>query len=90
MPTAIDPLIISMALLRIISSIICLVVAALMFKSRNIRQTIKINALEAFAEPVVFVLVTFIGITGLIEEVSLTELLFVTLGVGFVFYGVME
>lgn len=90
MPTGTDIYVIGMALLRIFSGMIVIVVAILMFKARHVHRAMRINALLALVEPAVWILVAAIGITGLAEEISLSKLLFVILGVGFIFYGAVE
>ena len=79
-----------MALLRIISGIIEFSAAMLMLKLNKVDQAMKINALLAVIGPTVLILVTAIGIAGLAGKISFSKMMFVILGVGFIFYGVQK
>jgi hypothetical protein len=84
----IDKTVLWMALLRLTSGTIEIIAGLLMLKFMDLNRALLINSSLALIGPVVLITTTTIGLIGLVDKVSYSKLLWVLVGVGFIFYGV--
>ncbi len=83
-----DKIVVSMALLRVLSGLIELTAAFLIFKIGKIDTALKINASLAFIGPTIMILVTTIGVIGLAGKVPIYKMFVIFVGVCLIFWGV--
>lgn len=76
-----------MIFLRILSSLIEMGAAYLMYYFKNVSTAIKINAFLGLVGPMVLILVTFIGLVEIRNELSIKNLILVTIGVILILMG---
>ncbi|MFW5992362.1 MAG: DUF2619 domain-containing protein [Halanaerobiaceae bacterium] len=80
----INSILLFMVFMRIISGIIELGAALTMYYSNNIRTAVKINALLGMIGPLILMLVTFLGIIELKEELSPVNIVLILTGVSLI------
>jgi hypothetical protein len=85
-----DKIVFSMAMIRIISSIIEFTAAMLFLKYDSVEKALKINALLALIGPVVMTTVTVLGLIGISGKVSGGRFIIIIAGVLLIFYGVSK
>lgn len=76
-----------MGLLRVLSGIIELTAACLIFYFNNVETALKINSLLAVVGPTVMILVTTLGLLGICDNASLLKILTILAGVILIFIG---
>ncbi|AZO94231.1 YqhV family protein [Halocella sp. SP3-1] len=76
-----------MIFLRIISSLIEMGAAGLMFYFKKIDTAIRINALLGLVGPIILILVTFLGLTGISSQLDFKKILLIGLGVFLILLG---
>jgi len=79
--------VLGMGILRIISGLIELSAAFLMFYFNRVETAFKINACLAVIGPIIMISVTSLGLIGLADKVSLKQMLFIFCGVILIFVG---
>jgi putative exporter of polyketide antibiotics len=84
----IEKVVLGMALLRILSGSIELFAAILMMKFNSIEKALMINTSLALVGPIILVLTTTIGLLGIVGNISFAKILWIFLGVGFIFIGI--
>ncbi|WP_313799770.1 YqhV family protein [Cytobacillus sp.] len=77
-----------MALLRIFSGGIEIVVALLILKFNDIEKALVVNSSLALVGPIILIITTTIGLVGMSEKVSLTKLIWIFGGVACILYGI--
>ena len=82
-----DKVVVSMALIRILSCLIELGAALLMLKFNKVETALKINAVLAFVGPVILMSVMALGLFGMAGKMPTSKMFFIVLGVLFIFYG---
>lgn len=82
-----EKIVISMALLRIISSLIELSAALLMLYFNRVETAFKINACLAVVGPIIMLSVTSLGFLGLAGKISFKQTSLILLGVTLIFIG---
>lgn len=82
-----DPVIIAMSIVRFISSLIELTAAILFLKFQDIKIALRINAFLGLVGPLIFLVVSFLGIFNLIDRLPLKKLIFIFLGIIFILIG---
>ncbi len=85
-----DKIVFSMAMLRVISSIIEFTAAMLFLKFDSVEKALKINAVLALIGPTIMTTVTALGLAGISGKVSLGRFLIIFVGVVLIFYGVSK
>lgn len=80
--------ILGMALLRILSGSIEILVALLILKFNDVEKALVVNSSLALVGPIILMITTTIGLVGLSEKVSLTKLIWVFGGVACILYGI--
>lgn len=76
-----------MALLRLLAGSIEITAALLMVKFGRVQTAIKINGVLGLIGPIILTLVSSLGIIGLAQQIPLSKLLTVALGVALIFLG---
>jgi len=82
-----DPILISMAIMRVISSLIELTAAFLFLKGKSVQTALRINASLGLIGPLIFMGVSLLGITSLSGKVSFIRLVIILTGVLLVLIG---
>lgn len=85
-----DKIVFSMAMLRIISSIIEFTAAMLFLKFDSIEKALKINAILALIGPTIMTVVMLLGVAGISGKLSGSKFFFIVAGVLLIFYGVSK
>ncbi|MDI3548041.1 MAG: hypothetical protein PWR10_1693 [Halanaerobiales bacterium] len=83
----IENLLYAMIFIRVISSLIELSAAYLMYYFKSIETAIRINAILGLIGPMILILVTFIGLVGISSQLSLKNLILIALGVSLILLG---
>lgn len=76
-----------MALLRIVSGSIEIMVAILFLKYNNLEKALMLNSSLALVGPIILITTTTIGLFGIAEKISFTRLLWVFGGVACILFG---
>ncbi|HHX24264.1 MAG: DUF2619 domain-containing protein [Tepidanaerobacteraceae bacterium] len=82
-----DPILTSMAIMRVISSLIELTAAFLFLKGKSVQTALRINASLGLIGPLIFMGVSLLGITSLSGKVSFIRLVIILTGVLLVLIG---
>ena len=77
----IQNIIMAMVFMRILSGLIELSAALLMHYFNDIRVAIRINAILGLVGPIVLIIVTFLGLIEIREQINYTNLLLIFIGV---------
>lgn len=85
-----DKIVVSMALMRVLSSLIELTAAFLIFKVGKIESALKINAALALVGPIIMITVTTIGLVGLAGKIPYWKMFIIFIGVCLIFWGVRK
>lgn len=80
-------IVVSMALLRLLAGSIEITAALLMLKFGRVQTAIKINGVLGLIGPVILTVVSSLGIIGLAQQIPLSKLVTVALGVILIFVG---
>jgi len=80
--------VLGMALLRLISGSIEIFAAIIMLKFNSVEKALIVNSSLALIGPLILILTTTIGLMGIVEKISYMKMLWIILGVGFIFVGV--
>ncbi|MFW6022080.1 MAG: YqhV family protein [Halanaerobiaceae bacterium] len=83
----ISNLLYAMIFIRILSSLIELSAAFLMYHFKSIDTAIRINAVLGFVGPIILILVTFIGLVGISSTIDFKNLLLIAAGVTLILLG---
>jgi hypothetical protein len=85
-----EPAVLSMAGLRLLSATIELVIALVMLSLNDVKKAIAVNALLAIVGPVIFVITMTIGLLSMTDELSFSKLLWIALGVALILFGIYK
>jgi heme/copper-type cytochrome/quinol oxidase subunit 1 len=86
----VDQAVLSMAVLRILSSAIELTAAICMLVVNDVRKAVVINSMLAIVGPTILILTMTIGIYQLSEQLSYAKLFLIGLGVLFILLGIYK
>lgn len=86
----VDQAVLSMAALRVISSVIELTAAICMLAFNDVRKAVVINSMLAIIGPMIFILTMTIGIYQLSEQLSYAKLILIGIGVLFILVGIYK
>lgn len=75
-----------MILLRMISGSIELTAATFMWKYNDLEKALYINSLLALVGPIVLIVTTSIGLTGLADKISFTRMICLFAGIVLIFF----
>lgn len=85
-----DKFVVGMAGLRMLSGCIELTAAVLMLRFMQVEKALLINSGLALVGPMVLLATTAIGLVGLADRLSFSKLLWILLGVSFIFFGILK
>ncbi|UOE95913.1 YqhV family protein [Alkalihalobacillus sp. LMS39] len=88
--SGLEAAVLGMVLIRIISGLIELSAAALMFRFNSVEKAVAINALLAVVGPVVLISTMAIGLVGMADKLSVGKLLFIGAGVALILVGLRK
>ncbi|OZM57637.1 hypothetical protein CIB95_04500 [Lottiidibacillus patelloidae] len=83
----IEPTILSMAGLRLLSGLIEFSAAIVMLLLNDVKKALAINAILATIGPVIFLLTMTLGLIYMADELSFQKLFFIASGVGLILIG---
>jgi putative exporter of polyketide antibiotics len=86
----INKIVLSMATLRILSGSIELLAAYLIWRSNQIDKALLINSSLAMVGPLIFLMVTMLGLTGMADKLSWTKLIWIAIGLCCIFFGILK
>lgn len=87
---ALETSVLMMATLRLFSGSMEIVAALLMLYFNDAKKALFVNGLLAFVGPTVLILTMSIGIASVANEISMSKMLFLALGVGCIFIAVLK
>lgn len=79
-----------MGILRIVSGVIELIAALLILVIHDLKTAMFINAFLAIVGPVILVATMTAGLIGLAGDLSITKILFIVIGIGFILIGTLS
>ncbi len=82
--------VLSMGILRLIGGSLELTIAILMFYFNDPKKSLALNGMLAMVGPVILISTMAIGIAGVAQELPLSKLIFVAIGVSCILYGVFK
>lgn len=88
--TAIEKIVLAMGLLRILSGSIEISAAILMLKLNNVEKALLVNSSLVLVGPIILILTTSIGLSGIAEDISYFKIFLIFCGIGLVLYGVLS
>lgn len=80
--------ILGMALLRMISGTLEILVAFIILKLNNVEKALVVNSSLALIGPLVLITTTSIGLIGMADKISFTKMIWVFIGIFCILYGV--
>jgi hypothetical protein len=86
----IEPAVLSMAGLRLLSAAIELSAALLMLLFNDVKKAVAVNAFLAIVGPLIFITTMTIGLLSLTDELSFSKLFFIAIGVGFILFAIYK
>lgn len=86
----IESAVLGMVVLRVISGLIELTAAGLMFKFNSVEKAIAINAMLAIVGPLILITTMTIGLVGMAGKLSVSNLLIIGLGVLLILIGIKK
>lgn len=88
--TSIEKVVLAMGLLRILSGSIEIGAAILMLKLNSIEKALLVNSSLVLVGPIILILTTSIGLSGIAGEISYYKILLVFCGIGLILYAVLS
>lgn len=82
-----QPTIHNMALIRVISGLLEIATAMVIIRLGRVDAALRLNAFLGLIGPVVFILVSALGITAIAVRLSWLKLVILSLGIGLVIWG---
>lgn len=79
--TTIEKVVLGMALLRIFSGSIEICAALLMLKLNNIEKALLVNSTLVLVGPIILILTTSIGLSGIAEQISYFKIFLIFIGI---------
>ena len=86
----IDKVVLGMALLRILSGSIEISAALLMLKFNNIEKALLVNSSLVLIGPIILIVTTSIGLSGIAAQISYVKIFVIFLGIACILYGVLS
>ncbi|MEB3101453.1 YqhV family protein [Ferviditalea candida] len=85
-----NKVVLSMAMLRMISGSLELIAAVIMLRLNQIDKALIVNSGLALVGPVILISTTTIGLVGIADKISFTRMLWILLGVSCIFFGIIK
>jgi hypothetical protein len=86
----IEKVVLAMGLLRILSGSIEISAALLMLKLNSIEKALLVNSSLVLVGPIILILTTSIGLSGIAGEISYMKIFLVFCGIGLILYAVLS
>ncbi|CAG9623165.1 YqhV family protein [Sutcliffiella rhizosphaerae] len=86
----IDQTVLSMAGLRLFSGLLEITAAIIMLSLNDVKKAIVVNSMLAIVGPLIFISTMMIGLISMANEVSLSKMIFIAIGVGFILFGIYK
>ena len=86
----VNKFVISMASLRILSGSLEVLAALLMIRFNQVDKALLINSGLAVMGPVILLATTTIGLLGIADKLSYNKMLWIIVGVSFIFFGILK
>lgn len=86
----IDKIILAMAGLRLFSGLLEMSVGFLILKMNSVEKAMMLNAMLAIVGPIIFITSMALGIIHLADKVSMSKLILIGIGVGFILLGLKK
>jgi hypothetical protein len=86
----IEPAVLSMAGLRLLSAAIELSAAIVMLLFNDVKKAVAVNAFLAIVGPLIFITTMTIGLLSLTDELSFSKLFFIAIGIGFILFAIYK
>lgn len=86
----IEKVVLGMALLRILSGSIEISAALLMLKFNDIEKALLVNSSLVLVGPIILLLTTAIGLSGITVQISYVKIFVIFLGIALILYGVLS
>lgn len=88
--TGVETAVLGMVILRVLSGMIELSAAALMFKFNSVEKAVTINAMLAIVGPMILISTMAVGILGMAGKLSASKLILIGLGVLLILIGIKK
>lgn len=85
-----DKFVIGMASIRFFSGSIEIMAALMMLRLNQVDKALLVNSGLAFVGPLILIATTSVGLLGMADKLSWDRFLWVMLGVGFLFFGILK
>jgi putative exporter of polyketide antibiotics len=86
----VNKFVLSMASLRILSGSLEVLAALLMIRFNQVDKALLINSGLAVMGPVILLATTTIGLLGIADKLSYNKMLWIIVGVSFIFFGILK
>jgi hypothetical protein len=86
----ISKIVLSMAMLRVLSGSIELIAAFLIYRYNNVEKALVINSSLALVGPLIFMTITTLGLVGITDKLSFGKLAWVGVGVTCLLIGILK
>lgn len=86
----ISKIVLSMVALRLLSGSIEILAAYFMFRFNQIEKALLINSSLALIGPIILISTTAIGLVGISDKLSASKLMWILMGVGCLFIGIIK
>ncbi len=86
----VNPTVLSMAALRVVSSLIELTAAVVMLLTNDVRKAVAVNSVLAMVGPLIFIITMTIGIYQIAGQLSYAKLILIFMGVVFIIAGIYK
>jgi hypothetical protein len=86
----IEPAVLSMAGMRLLSAVIEMIAALVMLLFNDVKKALAVNVLLAVVGPTIFIVTMTIGLLSLSDELSFSKLGFIALGVILILIGIYK
>ncbi|MDA7026987.1 YqhV family protein [Bacillus sp. CLL-7-23] len=85
-----NPAVLTMAMLRMLSSLIELTAAVVMLLVNDVKKAVVVNSVLAMVGPIIFIITMTIGIYQIAGQLSYAKLILIFMGVVFIIAGIYK
>lgn len=85
-----DQTVLSMAGIRVFSGLLEITAAIIMLSLNDVKKAIVVNSMLAVVGPLIFISTMMIGLISMANEISLSKLIYIGIGAGFILYGIYK
>jgi len=85
-----DKIVVGMALLRVLSGSIELTAALVIYRLQSVEKALLVNSSLALVGPLVFIVVTALGLAGMADRLTFGKLAWIAAGVACLFIGILK